>query len=276
MADDRSDPDREPAPGETARMPPVEPDQPGDDDATTVLGQPRDGLDATRAVEPERPDDDATTVLGQPRDGLDATRVDAGADPASRWSARAGVPPAGGAARPPGRPAWEEESQEEDPFGGRSWFRPALVAMVALVLATALGIGVWLIYQATSKKVTGPTETASPTLSAPAPTSAAPTSAAPSATPTGPPTPATVQVPANLKGQSLQVATATLTGLGLQVDIQRRPAPGVAPGTVIDTFPAGTSVVPVGSTVTLFVASEIPSPPAPSRPASPPATPPPG
>jgi hypothetical protein len=245
------------------------------DDRSDLTGDP-DETAALPGHDAAQPDDDPTTVLGQPRDGIDATRVDTGAaEQAPRWSARAGVPPAGGAGPPPAAPAWDEASPEEDPFGDRSWFRPALVGMVALILATALGTGVWLIYQATRNKSTGPVQTASPTLSTAAPTSAAPTTAAPSPTPTptGPPTPTTVQVPANLKGQSLQVATAALTALGLQVDIQRRSAPGVAPGTVIDTFPAGNSQVPVGSTVTLFVASENPSPPPPSsRPASPPGT----
>jgi PASTA domain len=205
-------------------------------------------------------DADATEGMPPVEPGVDETKAMPPVEDAPRWTARAGVPPRATPAPVP----WEEESPVEDPYGGRSWFRPIVVGIVALLLAAALGTGVWLIYQST-KRNQGPTITPTPSLatSTAAPTTAAPTSAAPS--PTQSPPPATVQIPTNLKGQSQQVASAALTALGLQVSIVRQPSTTVAPGIVIDTLPPGGATVPVGSTVTVVVASLAPSrPPLPS------------
>src|SRR4051812_33546832 len=77
-----------------------------------------------------------------------ATTIRPPVDDAPRWTARANVPtPGDPALRQPAPQEWVEE--EEDPYHGRSWLTPVIVAMVALVLIAALSVGVWLIYRAT-------------------------------------------------------------------------------------------------------------------------------
>jgi hypothetical protein len=65
--------------------------------------------------------------------------------------------------------------------------------------------------------------------------------------------PAPVALPP-LAGESSDMATATLTGLGLHARVHRVPAPGSAPGTVTAQTPGGGQRVPAHSTVTLSVA----------------------
>jgi hypothetical protein len=161
-------------------------------------------------------------------------------------------------------PGWDDESTPtEDPYGGRSWFTPVIVGIVALVLAAGLGVGVYLIYEATRNNPpeTGP----SGAVTSAAATTAAPSSPPPSASPSPSPsvsTPGWVPIPA-VRGETEQSARDTLTTLGLTVVVQRRVDPSVEPGRVIDTDPPAGAAVPAGSTVTLFVASA--PPPSPSK-----------
>jgi hypothetical protein len=252
-----NDPDRPDEGDPTSRMPPVDPDATRiqGSDATRAQGSDAtriQGSDATRAQ-----GSDATRVHGS-----DATQVQ-GSDARAagdRWSARANVPSP--AAAPP---AWTETVPEEDPYGGRSWFTPVIVGLVALVIASALAFGVWLIYRETSKGE----GTVEPSASPSALPSASPSrtrSASPSPTPSASQV-AEVTIP-SLRNDTEQAATARLRQLGLTVVIQRRSDPTVEPGRVIDTNPGAGSSVPAGSTVTLIVSSA-PSP-APSKTSKPP------
>lgn len=218
-----NDPDRPDEGDPTSRMPPLDPD------ATRVQGS-----DATRAQ-----GDDATRVQG------DATRAQA-----DRWSARANVPPPGAAP-----PVWTESLPEEDPYGGRSWFTPVIVGMVALALAAALAFGVWLIYRATSKGEVAVEPSASPAVSSAKPAPSPTPSRSPSASPSPVPTVAAEVTIPSLRNDTEQAATARLRQLGLTVVVQRRSDPTVEPGRVIDTNPGAGSSVPAGSTITLIVAS---------------------
>jgi hypothetical protein len=268
-----------------------DPDRPDDADATrpirpadadaTQIHRPAD--DATQVHRPaddatqiQRPADDATQVH---RPAADATRISDPVDettalppeqPPPRWAARANVPPAGAVPRRPAPETWEDETPE-DPYGGRSWFTPVIVGIVALVLAAGLGTGIWLIYRATRDNT--PTADVSPSAEvSSAPASSAPPSSpppSPSASPSPSPSPEGTPIP-TLRGQTERSATDTLAGLGLNVTVQRRSDPTVEPGRVIDTNPpAGTTVAP-GSTVILIVASTpSPSPSRSTRPPSP-------
>jgi hypothetical protein len=260
----------------TTRMPSVSPEGSGAAPDATVIGSPVGG---SQASEPAPVDRDAT-VIGSPALDPDATRVGNVDDktvglpgavaPPPRWSARANVPPPGGVPRSSTPQAWEEEALEDDPYGGRSWFTPVIVGIVALLLATALGVGVWLIYRAANKN-SGPAavQSSAPVASTDAPSSAAPTSAAPSPTASATPSPTApgdVSIPA-LRGDTETSATDKLKQLGLAVVVQRRSDPTMAPGMVIDTNPTAGSTVTAGSTITLIVASA--PPPSPSRSARP-------
>lgn len=230
-----NDPDRPDEADRTSRMPPVEPD------ATRMQGS------------------DSTRIHGS-----DPTEVQ-GEAAAPRWSARANVPPPGAAP-----PVWTEPAVEEDPYGGRSWFTPIIVGVVALLLAAALAVGVWLIYRATSKGEGVVEPSPSPVASSPSPRPS-PTrspSPSPSASPSASPA-AEVTIP-SLRGDTELAATARLRQLGLTVVVQRRSDSIIAAGRVVDTNPSAGSSVPAGAQVTLIVSSG-PSPAASrtSRPPSP-------
>jgi hypothetical protein len=273
----------------TTRMPPVSPEGTGAAPDATVIGPPVGGsavggspVGGSAAGDPAPVDRDAT-VIGPPSLDPDATRVGSADDktvglpgavaPPPRWSARANVPPPGSVPRSSTPQAWEEEAIEDDPYGGRSWFTPVIVGIIALLLATALGVGVWLIYRAANKNSgPAPAQSSAPAASTAAPTSAAPTSAAPSITASAapsPPAPADVSIPA-LRGDTEKSATDKLKQLGLAVVVQRRSDPTVAPGMVIDTDPPAGSTVTAGSTITLIVASApAPSPSKSAKPTTP-------
>jgi len=240
----------------------------GDDpDATRPL-RPADG-DATQI---QRPDETARLDGTQRPDETQLPNETQRPDETPKWSARANVPPPGTVPRRATPEAWEDDAvPTEDPYGGRSWFTPVIVGIVALVLAAGLGVGVWLIYQATKHNPpeAGPSEAVTSAAATTAPASSAPPS--PSASPSPPPTtPAGVPIPA-LRGETEQSASAALTTLGLTVIVQRRSDPSVEPGRVIDTDPPAGTAVPAGSTVTLIVASApSPSPSKTSKAPSPP------
>jgi serine/threonine-protein kinase len=161
-------------------------------------------------------------------------------------------------------PSWEDEgAPTEDPYGGRSWFTPVIVGMVALVLAAGLGVGIYLIYNATRNNPpeTGPSAAVTSAAATTAPPSSAPASPSPSPSPS-PSAPAGVPIPA-LRGETERSATDALTTLGLTVVVQRRSDPSVEPGRVIGTDPPAGTAVADGSTVTLIVASA--PAPSPSR-----------
>jgi hypothetical protein len=186
--------------------------------------------------------------------------------PAEQWTARASVPTPGSGPIWPSEPT---EPEEPDPYGGRSWLTPVIVAVVAFLLIAAVGGGVYLIYRHNKSNVT-PAPSPSVPSSAPAPSSAAPTSASPSPSPSPSntsPIPALVPVPP-VGGESEQVATEQLRLLGLKVKVQRRVDATVEPGRVIGTEPPPGAMVPAGFTVVLIVAVA-PSPsPSPSPAAS--------
>jgi hypothetical protein len=180
-------------------------------------------------------------------------------DSPEQWTARASVP------KPGSGPIWPTEPEPEpDPYGGRSWLTPVVVALVAFLLIAVVGVGVYLIYRHGKSDVT-PAPSPSVPSSAPAPSSAAPTSASPSPSPSPSntsPIPVLVPVPP-VGGEAERVATEQLRLLGLNVKVQRRVDTTVEPGRVIGTEPPPGTMVPAGSTVVLIVAvapSPSPSP----------------
>jgi hypothetical protein len=250
------------------------PIRPVGDDATRRIEPADADADATRPIRPgdpdatqvQRPASDATQV--QRPAGDDATKVAGPVDEAPRWAARANVPPPGTAPRTPAPSTWDDEgAPTEDPYGGRSWFTPVVVGILALMLAAGLGVGIYLIYEATKDNPpeTGPSEAVTSAAATTAPPSSAPPS--PSASPSpSPSTPTGVPIP-TLRGQTEQSAKDALTTLGLTVVVQRRSDPSVEPGRVIGTDPPAGTAVADGATVTLIVASA----PSPSPSKSPPA-----
>jgi len=166
-----------------------------------------------------------------------------------------------------------------DPYGGRSWFTPVLLGILALVLLSALGLGIWLILRATDDE-TPPTAPATPAATVSAPptvTTAPPASASPSppppTTPSAaetPPAPAPVAV-APVRGMTRSAATATLEGQGLVVSVVQQPDPAAPAGTAIGTDPPAGSRMPPGSRITLFIAAAPQTSPLP-RPSATPST----
>lgn len=284
MADERvppqSDPANDPPLDATSRMPPVGGDAPtagipgAAGEGTRPLpraGAP--GPDATQAMpavdSPVDPwQNDATQAMGGPGVGgphPDATQV--GGPPATaRWAGRAGVPVAGAPGVRQSAPGALEEEPLADPYGGRSWFTPVLLGILALVLLTALGVGIWLITRATGDDLLPAEQPSVPAVTAtPPPVSTAPPSTAPpSETPSAPETtarPATVVVP-TVRGMTRAAATAALQSAGLVVAVVQQTDPNAPAGTAIGTDPAAGSDVDQGSRVTLFVAAAPPRTPA--------------
>ncbi|WP_433054347.1 PASTA domain-containing protein [Dactylosporangium sp. CS-033363] len=174
-----------------------------------------------------------------------------------RWSARAGVPAPGDPSLR--RPAPEEWVEEEDPYQGRSWLMPVVVGIVALVLAGAIAVGLYLIYRATAdgKNVPGGIESssASPVTTSAAPSEAPPPSAPPSSEAPPSEQPGPVAIPP-LRGDSLAEATVKLQGLGLNVQVERTPDDSLPPGEVLSSRPGEGATVLPGETITLYVAVE--------------------
>jgi len=211
------------------------PDQPADETARFPVA-PDETAPQPRA--------DGTAVLPQ------AQEPEGGA----RWSARAGVPPAGP------RPATVHEQQwvpERAPSG--TWWLPIVIGLAALLLLGLIGLGMWLALRGSGP---APRPSATPSASV---TSASPSpSPSPSASPSPSPS-AVVPVPA-LANVPVSDALPILQGQALVAWVVNRVTDAVPAGTVIDTDPTAGTRVPVGSTVTVFVATPPPTstPPSPT------------
>jgi PASTA domain len=251
MAEERDPTEHEqPVPSQPA---PEEPEaEPG---ATAPMDAvPDDGADRTMPM--------AVGAAGGPAadadadaDGVDETLVN------PRWSARAAIPPGGVVPVRDAAPDWEATS---DPYGGRSWFTPIILALVALVLIVMLVVGLVLIYRATHKASIpqpGSSESvpAAPTTTPPARPSVVPTTTAPSPTAA-----AKVAVPGDLVGKTEAAARTELAALGLVVQVKPQQSGNAPPGTVLSTDPGAGVQVDPGSTVVLVVATAPPPPPPPS------------
>jgi len=194
-------------------------------------------------------DPDRTRALG-PQYPADPTRWQPSQPPA--WSGRAGVPPrpATGPAEPV---AWDEEYAVP---GGRPWWTPIVIGLVALLFLGVLTVAIWLLIES-NRRNASVEPSPSPTTATPSPT---PTPS-PAVT-TGEPTPsATSAVPVfvpPLVGLSLPEAQDLLEELGLESRLEFR-ASGQPAGTVIDTEPGAGALVSPGDTVTLVVAQPRPS-----------------
>ena len=239
-------------------------------------------LDATQAGLP--PIDDATRIdaaaastVAQPgprppvrRPRPDATSVMPAADD---WAPGRGNPAWTGRAEVrtprPGGSAYTEQDEWAAPVIREPrdrWWMPILVGIIALLLLTALGFGIYLIVQNTGGD-SGPAPVAS-TTGAPARTATATTPPTTAATTEPTPEPSTteptateVKIPA-LVGLSLPEAQAALARTGLssyKLIYRDNDAP---PGTVIGSDPAEGQEVPPDTTVTLVVARQ--SSPAPT------------
>lgn len=236
-----------PAPDATQMVPPVRPT----------------GSDATQphAPAPGALPDDATRVVGgAPTARPDATSVIPPVGPdGARWEARAQVrslAPGEGAA------GWEEPY--EDPYGGRSWFTPVIIGIVALVLLAGLGYAAYAYFDSPENAPTTPASASVPAPTTPAATSAAATSEAPSSAPPSPTVVEQVQVPF-VEGETVQSATTKLTARGLKVATEFRPTTAQPAGTVLSTRPGADAFVQPGSTVTLVVANAPSATPTPTR-----------
>jgi hypothetical protein len=249
--------DRDPADA-TGPMRPVDP---WVHDAETVMHRPVTGPDQDHAADP------GATQVNRP---IDATAVGGTPVDPPHWVARANVNPQRPRSSLP--QAWEEDpAREDDPYGGRSWFTPVIVAVVGLVLLFAVGVGVFLIYRNSGKTAqpqpSSSVVSAAPTTTGPAPTSAAPTSVAPSSAEPSTSGPAIAVIP-TLRGATQQGATNQLKALGFTVNVIMIDDPTVAPGTVSHTDPAEGTPATTGSTITIFV-SKRPAEQSPSTSAKP-------
>lgn len=202
--------------------------------------------DQTQPVPPGEgpPDAPDRTRPFDPRTGPDQTRRQT-AGGAGAWSGRAGVPPPRPAAGDAEPAAWSGY----DSSGGRPWWLPILLGILALLLLGVLGVGFWLLSESDDRD--GPV-TPSPSATSREP-SRTPT---PTAT-TGRPTPsrtsaAPVPMPP-LVGLPLDSAQELLDELGLKSRVEFAPS-GQPAGTVIDTDPGAGVLVEAGQPVTLVVA----------------------
>ncbi len=222
-------------------------------DEEPIQSQPGEGQPAQ-----DSPSGDETArlppVADQAPTAADGTavlpRADEAGDP-SRWSARAGVP-----VRRSGEAAPQEQQWVPDQ-GPRVWWMPILIGLVILILLGLVSLGLWLALRG-STPAPAPTTAPSATSASPTPSSPPPTSASPPAVLV--PIPPLANVP-------VDQATEILRSQGLVAKIVNRVSDSLPAGTVIDTDPAAGTQVPVGSQVTLFVATPPPtsaSPPAPS------------
>ncbi|HEX8632315.1 MAG TPA: PASTA domain-containing protein [Catenuloplanes sp.] len=221
------------------------PGVPGDSGATTAMPP----VDATAPLH-QGPAAGGTAPLPRP-DGT-------GALPPAVWSGRAEVrPPTAPVVRTAGPVGWEAAGWEADERPGRTWWMPILLGLLALLLISLLGVGVWLITQSGSRSgapvVPSPSATPSRKVASTAPTSAAPTTATPPAATTATPAAPDVVMP-DLVGQSSQEARDALDDLNLTYRLRSQPSDQAA-GTVIETDPPAGRELPVGARVTLVIAS---------------------
>lgn len=226
---------------------------PHDDEATQIVPAPEADDEATRIVQaPETPaaDDDATRIVTPPPS--DGTRVMPPVDDAPAWAGRAEVrSPA------PSAPQGPHGPQQS---GGRTWWTPLLLGLLALGLVGIVVLAAWLM----TRDNGGPEPTASPTVATttrpPSPTaSPTPPSASPSAS-----AEQLVLIPADLVGMDQDAAANALKDLGLFWNFDYQPS-SAPENTVIGSKPAPGEFVPLGSTVTLVIAIDQP----PSKSASP-------
>ncbi|MDG4822223.1 PASTA domain-containing protein [Asanoa sp. WMMD1127] len=281
MADQPKDPrsdrgsgsdDRDQPLDHTAPFDPIQDD--GDDDAGTDPDRTRplqDDPDRTAPVEPpaadrtQRIDDADRTTQISPTDRGDrmppaddrTTRIQQPGDTPRNaipphdgaWAGRAGIPQPGGPGEPPddGPPDYW---QPGPPDGGRRWWMPILIGIIALILLGVLAFGIWLILRGDDSTPTPePSRTTAAATTAP-PSTAPPSTSAPSPTAT---TPAAVPVPP-LEGLTVAEAGQRLAAAGLTARLNFVDSDEPS-GTVVDSDPAaGTEVAP-GSTVTLDVSN---------------------
>jgi len=251
----------------------------GDASASRGGGEPTETYRAARD-EPQRPDRtaDQPTVVG-PGDGDDRTTRIQNVGPRNAtppedraWAGRAGVPQPGGPGGPGGPPGDgpppPDDWQPRDPAGGRRWWMPILVGVIALVLLGVLAFGLWLILRGDGSA--DPTPTPTPTTAAPTtarPTTAAPTTTAPSPTAT---TPTAVPVP-DVEGLTVLEAGEALSDVGLSARLSYVDSDQPA-GTVIATNPEIGTEVKTGATITLIVSTGRTTAPTTEPPTSPPPT----
>jgi hypothetical protein len=264
MADERP-----PEPDETRDMPAS--DETRDMPAADETRADETEADGTRPMAPV----DRTTEP-RPRSATETARIQPSGGPRSDdredgiWTGRAEV-------RPP-RPGseyyetdWADDRQEEP---GR-WWAPIAVGSAALVLLGLLGYGVAVIVQSSGGESETPATTpvtatttavrTTPATTEPTAPSTAPTSPSPSLStiePTTEPANAEVTVPA-LRGMPVADAQAALQRTGLGFRVIRRES-DAEPGTVIDSDPPEGSLVPSDTRITLVVATEPTSSPAPT------------
>ncbi|HEV7706721.1 MAG TPA: PASTA domain-containing protein [Asanoa sp.] len=268
----RDDDDDDDTSGKVAKTQPL-PDDPDRtaridrtaDDRTTQIS----AADRTTRVQRSgaRNGDDRTTRVQQQSGPRNAT------PPSDRaWAGRAGIPEPGGPGGPPddGPPpgGWQPGDS-----GGRRWWMPILVGVIALILLGVLAFGLWLILRGD-----GGTPAPTVTSSAPAPTTAAPTTVAPTTSSPSPTasTPAAVEVP-EVEGRGVLEAGQILSDAGLSARLNYVASDEPA-GTVVGSDPdAGTEVQP-GTTITLEVSlgptTAPTTPPVTPTPTTPPAVPP--
>jgi PASTA domain len=171
-------------------------------------------------------------------------------EPPARWAARAGVP-AGG----PRQSAPQQWVPDQQP---RTWWAPILIILAILVLIGLIALGLWVAVR--TKSGPAPTPSAAPSSAAPSSPSPSPS---PSASPSTSPTVTMVAVP-SLRGVSLTDAEQILQSQGLNWKVTTRVSTEFPAGTVIETNPPATTLVPAGTEVTLVVATA-PASPSPSR-----------
>jgi hypothetical protein len=232
------------------------------DDATVMADRPPIDHDETTRLTPE--DLQRHRAQEEFAPGADHTRVMPPADAAPAWAGRAGVPVTPPPV-PPLRDAGVTGYQELPPQGGRTWWTPLLLGLLALGLIGIVGLSAWL-FSRDNEPDPASSPTIAPTTGAPSPTaspSALPSvSASPSASPAQ-----LVQVPAGLVGLSQNQASSQLQAVGLFFSLEFQPSQE-EDGTVIEVKPAEGELVPAGTTVTLVIAFQqgnpSPSTPAPS------------
>jgi hypothetical protein len=235
---------------------------PDDPDRTARIAPPAGDRTARmaptdRAGGAPPPDDRTTRIQPGPRNATPP------GEPA--WAGRAGIPVPGGPGEPPddGPPG---DWQQGPPDGGRRWWMPILIGVIALVLLGVLAFGLWLILRGD-----GETPAPAPTRTTPTATTAAPTTPPPTSSPSPTATtPAPVPVPI-VEGLTVEEAAQRLSDAGLSARLNYvdsdRPA-----GTVVGSNPGPGARVEPGSTVTLNVSSGPTTPPATSSPTLTPTT----
>lgn len=178
--------------------------------------------------------------------------------PAAAWSGRAQVPPPTGL-----RDSAPYTVAEPAPPGGRAWWTPVLLGMLALGLVGLIVLAAWLMGRETAPEPQ--ITTSAPPIRSAAPTTAPRTSAPPTTTsPTPSPAPQLIAVP-DLEGMTQEEAQDALEEAGLSYDIRYRPS-AQDEGTVIETRPGAGEQVPPGTEILLVISSgpttsSVPAPP---------------